>query len=78
MEHERRSVTKRVTNWGLVYRIGGSAADGEMLPAEQAEELMARFNFEQSLLSSAQDYTLEIGGQLMMPNLIGLAQAAAR
>lgn len=78
MEHERLSVTKRVTAWGLVYRIGGTAADGEILPAEQAEDLIARFNFEQSLLGSGQDDTLEIGCALVMPNLMGLPQAVAR
>lgn len=78
MEHEQLLVTKRVTAWGSVYRIGGTAADGEILPAEQAEDLLARFNFEQSLLGSGPDYTLEIRGALMMPNLLGLAQAVAR
>jgi hypothetical protein len=78
MEHERLAVTKRVTAWGLVYRIGGTAADGDMLPAEQAADLVARFHFEQSLFGSGQGYTLEISGSLTMPNLIGLAQAVAR
>ncbi len=35
-----------------MYIIGGTEADGELLPAEQADELIARFEHEQDLLGS--------------------------
>ncbi len=50
MESQRLAVTKRVGIWGTVYIIGGTEADGEILPAEQADDLIARFDHEQALL----------------------------
>jgi hypothetical protein len=50
MERERLAVSKRVGTWGTVYIIGGTEADGEILPAEQADDLIARFDHEQALL----------------------------
>ena len=61
MEHQRRSVTKRVGTWGSVYIIGGSEADGELLPAEQADDLIARFEHEQMLFGRALNCSLELG-----------------
>ena len=49
MERQRLAVTKRVGLWGAVYIIGGTEADGETLPAEQADDLIARFEHEQAL-----------------------------
>lgn len=51
MERQRLSVAKRAGAWGLVYIIGGTEADGEILPAEQADDLIARFDYEQALFS---------------------------
>jgi hypothetical protein len=50
MERQRLSVTKRVGIWGTVYIIGGTETDGELLPAEAADDLIARFDHEQALL----------------------------
>jgi hypothetical protein len=50
MERQRLSVTKRVGTWGTVYIIGGTEADGETLPSDQADDLIARFDHEQALL----------------------------
>jgi hypothetical protein len=52
MEQQRLSVRKRVGVWGTVYIIGGTEADGELLSAEQADDLIARFDHEQALLGS--------------------------
>ena len=77
MEHARLSVTKRVASWGLVYKIGGTEADGEILSVEQAEDIMTRFNFEQSLLAPRAELTLDIGSQATMPSLKASAHAAS-
>jgi len=73
MDYQRLTVTKRVSNWGAVYRIGGAPADGDILSAEEADDLIRRFSFEQSLLASSAIDTIE--SQLVMPNLICLANA---
>jgi hypothetical protein len=57
MERQRLSVAKREGSWGLVYIIGGTEADGEILPAEQADDLIARFDHEQALFGSGVDWT---------------------
>ena len=49
MECQRLAVTKRAGIWGSVYVIGGTEVDGEMLPSEQADDLIARFEHEQAL-----------------------------
>jgi hypothetical protein len=49
MERQRQPVAKRAGAWGLVYIIGGTEADGELLPADQADDLIARFDYEQAL-----------------------------
>jgi hypothetical protein len=51
MERQRFAVTKRAGIWGTVYIISGTPEDGEILPAEQADELIARFDDEQRLLA---------------------------
>jgi hypothetical protein len=53
MERQRLSVTKRVGIWGSVYIIGGTEVDGETLPAEQADDIIARFEHEQALFGRA-------------------------
>ena len=78
MQHTQRSVTRYITRWGSVYRIGGADADGEILPPEQADDLIARFNFEQSLFSGSALLTLEIGSEPTMPNLSVLTHAVSR
>jgi len=61
MERQRLAVSKRVGAWGTVYIIGGTDADGEMLPTEQADDLIARFDHEQALFGTA-----------AMPSLLGV------
>ena len=61
MERQRISVTKRVGKWGSVYIIGGTAVDGEMLPAEQADDLIARFDHEQALFGRTLNRTTDSG-----------------
>jgi hypothetical protein len=53
MERQRLVVTKRASIWGMVYIIGGTEEDGEALPVEQADELIARFDHEQHLLAGS-------------------------
>jgi hypothetical protein len=53
MERKTLAVTKRVGTWGSVYIIGGTEADGEILPSEQADDLIARFEHEQALLAES-------------------------
>jgi hypothetical protein len=65
MERQRQSVAKRAGAWGLVYIIGGTEADGEILPAEQADDLIARFDHEQALFGCRIDFT--IAGASMAP-----------
>lgn len=57
MERRRLSVAKRAGAWGLVYIIGGTEADGEMLPVEQADDLIARFEYEQALFGNDVGWT---------------------
>jgi hypothetical protein len=59
MEREQLVVTKRVEAWGLVYIIGGTAAEGDVLPTEQADDLVARFDHEQALFGFGMRYTAE-------------------
>lgn len=67
MERQRLSVRKRVGIWGSVYIIGGTEADGELLPAEQADELIARFDHEQSLFGSRKGDTVSLGAKMAVP-----------
>jgi len=67
MERQRLSVRKRVGIWGSVYIIGGTEADGELLPAEQADELIARFDHEQSLFGSTKGETIPMGSASTAP-----------
>ena len=61
MECQRLSVTKRVGIWGSVYIIGGTEVDGETLPAEQADDIIARFEHEQALFGRALNRSLDVG-----------------
>ena len=61
MECQRLSVTKRVGIWGSVYIIGGTDVDGETLPAEQADDIIARFEHEQALFGRALNRSLDVG-----------------
>jgi hypothetical protein len=61
MERQRLAVTKRVGKWGSVYIIGGTEVDGETLPAEQADDLIARFEHEQALFGRALIRAVEMG-----------------
>jgi hypothetical protein len=63
MERERLAVTKRVGVWGTVYIIGGTEADGEILPAEAANDLIARFDHEQALLGGGASCTTAMSTQ---------------
>jgi hypothetical protein len=63
MERQRLAVTKRVGKWGSVYIIGGTEADGELLPAEQADDIIARFDHEQALLGGGVYHTPAISTQ---------------
>ena len=63
MELQRLSVRKRVGIWGSVYIIGGTEADGELLPVEQADELIARFDHEQALLGGGVSRTTAMNTQ---------------
>jgi hypothetical protein len=67
MERQRLSVRKRVGIWGSVYIIGGTEADGELLPAEQADELIARFDHEQSLFGTGKGDTVSLGTKVAVP-----------
>jgi hypothetical protein len=67
MERQRLLVRKRVGIWGSVYIIGGTEADGELLPAEQADELIARFNHEQSLFGTGKGDTVSRGSAAAVP-----------
>lgn len=70
MERARIAVTKCVASWGLVvYRIGGTECDGETLSVEQANDLIERFNFEQSLFAPRADLTLEMVNHVTIPQL---------
>ena len=51
MERTRLVVIKHVGAWGVIYKIGGTEVDGEPLSIEQAEDLLARFEYEQSFLT---------------------------
>ena len=61
MQRQRLAVTKRVGTWGSIYIIGGTEADGETLPAEQADDIIARFEHEQALFGGALNCSLELG-----------------
>lgn len=61
MERQRLAVTKRVGIWGSVYIIGGTELDGETLPAEQADDIIARFEHEQALFGRALNRTVDSG-----------------
>jgi hypothetical protein len=61
MERQHLSVTKRVGIWGSVYIIGGTEVDGETLPAEQADDIIARFEHEQALFGRALHRTADSG-----------------
>jgi hypothetical protein len=63
MERQRLSVTKRVGIWGTVYIIGGTEADGETLPSDQADDLIARFDHEQALLGGGVSRTTAMNTQ---------------
>jgi len=67
MERQRLSVTKRVGMWGSVYIIGGTEIDGETLPAEQADDIIARFEHEQALFGRALNCSLNIGSASAAP-----------
>ena len=67
MERQRLPVRKRVGIWGSVYIIGGTEADGELLPAEQADELIARFDHEQSLFGTGKGDTVSFGSTMAVP-----------
>ena len=67
MERQRLSVTKRVGIWGSVYIIGGTVVDGETLPAEQADDIIARFEHEQALFGRALNRTADIGSASTIP-----------
>ncbi len=67
MERQRLSVRKRAGIWGSVYIIGGTEADGELLSAEQADELIARFDHEQSLFGTRKGDTVSLGSTAAMP-----------
>jgi hypothetical protein len=67
MEYQRLAVTKRVGKWGSVYIIGGTEVDGETLPAEQADDLIARFEHEQALFGRALSRAVEVGGAATAP-----------
>jgi hypothetical protein len=67
MERQRLAVTKRVGIWGSVYIIGGTEVDGETLPAEQADDLIARFEHEQALFGRALIRAVEVGGSVAAP-----------
>jgi len=60
MERQRLAVTKRVGIWGSVYIIGGTEVDGETLPAEQADDIIARFEHEQALFGRALHRAAEV------------------
>ena len=62
MECQRLSVTKRVGIWGSVYIIGGTEVDGETLPTEQADDIIARFEHEQALFGRALNRGADSGG----------------
>lgn len=67
MERQRLAVTKRVGLWGSVYIIGGTEVDGETLPADQADDLIARFEHEQALFGRALIRAMEVGGTAPAP-----------
>jgi hypothetical protein len=67
MERQRLSVRKRVGIWGSVYIIGGTEDDGELLPAEAANDLIARFDYEQALFGSARGATVSLGSAAAVP-----------
>lgn len=67
METQRLSVRKRVGIWGSVYIIGGTEADGELLSAEQADELIARFDHEQSLFGTGRGDTVSLRSASTVP-----------
>src|SRR5260221_619135 len=67
MERQRLLVTKRVGKWGSVYVIGGTEVDGETLPAEQADDIIARFEHEQALFGRALNGSLDIGSASAAP-----------
>ena len=67
MERQRLSVRKRVGIWGSVYIIGGTEADGELLSAEQADELIARFDHEQSLFGTGKGDRVSLGRTVALP-----------
>jgi len=77
MDYQRLTVTKRVSNWGAVYRIGGAPADGDILSAEEADDLIRRFSFEQSLLASSAIDTIELKPHLVMPSLACLVNVVS-
>ena len=45
-----------------MYIIGGTEVDGETLPAEQADDIIARFEHEQALFGRALNRSLDLGG----------------
>jgi hypothetical protein len=67
MERKRLSVTKRVGAWGSIYIIGGTEADGEVLPDEQADDLIARFDHEQGLFTSCMCCATDAGSPPAAP-----------
>jgi hypothetical protein len=67
MERQRLSVRKRAGIWGSVYIIGGTEADGELLSAEQADELIARFDHEQSLFGTTRGDTVSLRNTAPVP-----------
>ena len=67
MERQRLAVTKRVGIWGSVYIIGGTELDGETLPAEQADDLIARFEHEQALFGRVLSCAIEVGSAAATP-----------
>ena len=67
MERQRLSVTKRVGIWGSVYVIGGTEVDGETLPLEQADDLIARFDHEQALFGRTIICTPDTGSTSAAP-----------
>lgn len=68
MERRRLAVRKRVEVWGSVYIIGGTEEDGELLPAEQADDLITRFDHEQSLFGSAKSEAITMRKAAAIPS----------
>jgi hypothetical protein len=70
MERQRLAVTKRAGAWGIVYIIGGTEADGDLLPTEQADDLIARFDHEQSLFGAPRGDTVRLGSTATVPTQV--------